>query len=471
MKARFFLSYARSDGTNACEYFEQTLKNLGHVVYRDLTGNHGGDLWQERIRGEIRSADAFVLFVTPDSIASPNVEKEWREALALRKRIVPLMVLSAQVPQEILDLYHYRDVRDTRVLNLEPSLVVQTIETERQRISDRITGLRDEAAQDVADAARRRYLDPLWTELDRLFVRPQPALFPEEVFNAFTFLAGNLVTTLSKNEEIASAVDEMIAGNFQVPGWDLQPVYAAWPEAFARALKKVREVMPRITIPVVIVAMTKQEADDLESGAAFGTWPSQLKDEFDSLAPKLDPGWTARYGATPEDWKPFKTEAVSELIRKTFKLVEQDKCRLPLEPTFIDIRTLRKNRRQLRQLRTGPCLVVMDCISSRHPLLYSAFRASYLDLSQHAIVVRTLADSTFPPQTTSVELLVREWLDCEFYYRAREDDDPACADVAAWDDFRKLLRNQIPRCIPDCASQGNPAAERWESMNNMGRPG
>jgi hypothetical protein len=466
MKSRYFLSYARDDGAEACEYFHLSLTNLGNHAYRDVTNNYGGDNWTQKIRSEIQKADAFLLFVTPGAIQSENVEKEWREALLMRKRIVPLLIRTADMPAEILALYHFRDLRERDVFNVEPTKVAQAMDALHDEMEADLKDIQ-QSMQDVPNPAARKYLDPLFEELDSLFIRPQPARFPPEVFKAFAFLARRLVTALSNGQDMGPELDKMIAGTFESPGWDLQPVYAAWPEAFTRALRRVRDKLPGITVPVVVVAMTKQEVDDLQSGAAFGPWPSQLKNEFDSLAANLPAGWTERYGAQSEDWRPFGPETVSELIRQSFALVEQDKCREPLKASFIDVRTLRGNRKLLRELRSRSCLIVIDCISSRHPVLQSAFRASHLDVSPHSVVVRTLMNNSFATLTQSVEVLVQEWFDCEFYHRSKMDDDPACADVLVWDDFRKLLRNQIPRYLPECAIQQN---ESWQAMNNVGRP-
>jgi len=63
-------------------------------------------------------------------------------------------------------------------------------------------------------------------------------------------------------------------------------------------------------------------------------------------------------------------------------------------------------------------------------------------------------------------VLVREWLDNEFYHRYYKDDDPNCADVDSWDLFRKQLRNQLPRGLGECAAGGS---ELWNTINNVGR--
>jgi TIR domain len=193
MKARFFLSYARGDGSTACEYFHATLRNLGHHAYRDVTDNYGGDEWNQRIRNEIRMADAFLLFVTPEAMQSANVEREWREALRLRKRIVPLKVLTADVPAEILALHHFRDIREIN----EPSKIVQMADTVRQEMNDQLNALRDTLTSDIADASKRQYVEAILKDMELIFVRPEVAAFPPEVFHTFHFLAKHLATALS----------------------------------------------------------------------------------------------------------------------------------------------------------------------------------------------------------------------------------------------------------------------------------
>jgi hypothetical protein len=461
MKARLFLSYARLDGSDACERFYDVLDNLGHEVYRDQTDNYGGDYWEEKIKAKIRSADAFLLFVTPAALTSANVTREWQEALALRKRIVPLLLSDVPVPAA-LQGYEFSDIRTAQGREIEPSRIHKGLEAEHTTLKDRLDQIRS-ALADITDANARQYLKPLLDAI-ALLLAAEPSTLPVEVLTTMCDLAQALVAEAAAGKDIGPLLHTMINGEFETANENTRSVYGTWLEAVARPLKKVRDAMPRISVPVVIVAMTDSEAKELESGAAFNTWPSVLKDEFTSVAGKLDATWTERYGATSEDWRPFGEKTVAQLIRDAFALVQG--CRAPLDPLFIDIRSLRKNRTLLNKVRRQQCLVVIDCVSCRHPALYSHFRASHLDVSPRSIVVRTLLDPSLKAPSENVEILVHEWLASEFYQRHYEDDDPQCADVTTWDGFRKLLRNEIPRGLPECVS---PGSDRWNAMNNVGR--
>src|SRR5712692_5026650 len=90
MKARVFLSYARSDGTDACNFFHLALQNAGYSVWRDLDNMAGGDPPWQTIEETIRGVDAVLLFVTQGALDSPSVEREWMTAIRLHKRILPL---------------------------------------------------------------------------------------------------------------------------------------------------------------------------------------------------------------------------------------------------------------------------------------------------------------------------------------------------------------------------------------------
>src|SRR5262249_5650879 len=184
----------------------------------------------------------------------------------------------------------------------------------------------------LADAASQTALTPLLDSLD-LLLKAEPTTIPTEVLETLAELAQRLISTAAEQKDVAPLLNDMISGEFTPATGNAGAVYAAWREALAHPLRKARDAMPRITIPVVVVAMTGAEAKALASGEAFASWPAPFRQEFDEVAPRLG-DWVARYGATAEEWRPFadNRKTVAELIRDAFALVEG--CRAPLHPSF-----------------------------------------------------------------------------------------------------------------------------------------
>lgn len=102
-----FLSYSHTDGDDACEQLLTKLESLGYRVWRDVKELKGGDVWKDRLRVALRTADVVLVLLTPEAVNSKYVEWEWEQALTLRKRVIPLMMLSCAVPKELEQLHYY----------------------------------------------------------------------------------------------------------------------------------------------------------------------------------------------------------------------------------------------------------------------------------------------------------------------------------------------------------------------------
>jgi hypothetical protein len=77
-----FASYSHRD-TDIVLEFERYARAMGDRYLIDRTNLRAGEVWDERLQGMIREADAFQLFWSRNAMQSPFVEKEWRYALAL----------------------------------------------------------------------------------------------------------------------------------------------------------------------------------------------------------------------------------------------------------------------------------------------------------------------------------------------------------------------------------------------------
>ena len=71
-------------------------------MWRDLKDIYGGSEWRVEARNAIARADRVLLLLTEAAANSEAVEFEWRTAVEMGKRVVPLIISAdAGHPQEI----------------------------------------------------------------------------------------------------------------------------------------------------------------------------------------------------------------------------------------------------------------------------------------------------------------------------------------------------------------------------------
>lgn len=89
---RVFVSYSRSDGSEAAANIRGRLNEAGLGVWQDLVALEGGRDWWTQIEEALRSSSLqhFVLVVTPTAMASPHVRSEIRLARQEGKHVHPV---------------------------------------------------------------------------------------------------------------------------------------------------------------------------------------------------------------------------------------------------------------------------------------------------------------------------------------------------------------------------------------------
>lgn len=96
-RLRIFISYARADGSTLAEELSIGLELLGFVAVLDKRDIAAAEDWELRLESLVRQADTVVFVLSPKSVASPRCAWEVEKAIALSKRIVP--VVAAAVPE------------------------------------------------------------------------------------------------------------------------------------------------------------------------------------------------------------------------------------------------------------------------------------------------------------------------------------------------------------------------------------
>jgi formylglycine-generating enzyme required for sulfatase activity len=98
------------------------LKNAGLDVWYDVSGLSGGSRWRLEIEKAIRNSEFLIVVLSPDSITSEWVEREFLFAENLERKIIPLMYRFCELPLNYLDL-NYIDMQGEKYQYKFPELL------------------------------------------------------------------------------------------------------------------------------------------------------------------------------------------------------------------------------------------------------------------------------------------------------------------------------------------------------------
>ncbi|GAB5494262.1 MAG: hypothetical protein Phog2KO_44770 [Phototrophicaceae bacterium] len=91
-----FISYSRKDETFARE-LATALANIGADIWIDVEDIPAGMKWSTAIQQGLDTSDALIVVISPESMASRNVEDEWQYALDQGKPVIPILLREAKV--------------------------------------------------------------------------------------------------------------------------------------------------------------------------------------------------------------------------------------------------------------------------------------------------------------------------------------------------------------------------------------
>jgi hypothetical protein len=240
------------------------------------------------------------------------------------------------------------------------------------------TGL-DDLSRDAAPPVRAG------AEKLQMAAAATPPKFPPEMVE---LLAGLLRETDKRvragtpTDEAARAVADK-AATYDQPGWNVEQVFNVLLSTPERQTPAAPAPKP---LDVVLVVMTRAEAEELIEGHAFTNYPAALREDFLKLCTILRDAsvedWAGRYHDEPRAWRPFgpANPSLEELVTKTIeRLNELQGFKPAIVPRFTNISNVNDDRWKLRRLRHEGCVVILDSLSMRHPKLQRAFHQSLLD--------------------------------------------------------------------------------------------
>ena len=100
MSAEVFISYAAKDRTRVLDLVDR-LRTAGVSVWIDQMGIEGATMWSQEIVAAIRSCKVLILAISENSADSENVVKEVALASEGRKRILPVYIKQAEIPESM----------------------------------------------------------------------------------------------------------------------------------------------------------------------------------------------------------------------------------------------------------------------------------------------------------------------------------------------------------------------------------
>ena len=91
-----FISYSRKD-VDFAQHLATQLDEPGTEVWFDMEDIAPGMKWSSAIQEGLDTADVMLVIVSPESMASPNVEDEWQYALDRGIPVIPVLLRPADV--------------------------------------------------------------------------------------------------------------------------------------------------------------------------------------------------------------------------------------------------------------------------------------------------------------------------------------------------------------------------------------
>lgn len=216
-----FISYSRRD-IAFVEQLASNLKTVGLDVWYDISGLEGGTRWRVEIEKAIQESQFVLVVLSPDSVASEWVEREFLYASNLRKNIIPLYFKQCDLPLYFLNV-HFIDVQKKNYeKNFGEILHVLGVKSARKELGDRETENLDSRVEKrnkipskliwliVVLASTGFVLIGVLFGLPKLFSEPENSTVPTSTVTVGTIQESNTSEAISNIETSAPGSTEIV---------------------------------------------------------------------------------------------------------------------------------------------------------------------------------------------------------------------------------------------------------------------
>ena len=108
---RIFISYSRAD-VEFARKLATSLSDLGSDVWIDIEDIPVGMKWSSAIQEGLRTADAMLVVISPESMGSSNVEDEWQYFMDKQKPVFPILWRETEEVHFQLNRLQYIDFKN-----------------------------------------------------------------------------------------------------------------------------------------------------------------------------------------------------------------------------------------------------------------------------------------------------------------------------------------------------------------------
>lgn len=120
---QIFISYSRKD-IHFVRHLAKQLEEASFDVWWDTSDLAGGDTWTRNIQAALRKSEYCIVVLSPDSMESVWVEKEYTYAIGLGIKIIPILYRDCELPMALSNVHYIDFQRDCRELGLQQLLAV-----------------------------------------------------------------------------------------------------------------------------------------------------------------------------------------------------------------------------------------------------------------------------------------------------------------------------------------------------------
>ncbi len=107
-----FISYSQKD-TDIARKLAKDLEKAGFDVWWDISDLKGGDAWIRAIQAALKASKYCLVILSPNSVESEWVEKEYTYAIGLGLKIIPILYKTCEVPMALANI-QYIDFRGNK---------------------------------------------------------------------------------------------------------------------------------------------------------------------------------------------------------------------------------------------------------------------------------------------------------------------------------------------------------------------